>query len=255
MGAHSGELGKKASSLATGNYNYEVAEKMFGPPHVYLASHKGHDRLPPVIAYLPGVINSDTTHENFITAVEELAKLSVVTQHIVGWPGLPMGTPWSHLNDSNGVMLHNPEGAGLNGKPHTIPWTYLDRELAIPYPPYNDTLTELSGVWNAYTTFASESGCMPVRIFQSVDRSISEFLGPTSRLVFTKFPTRKSETCPFSVIFWTVFDAFRTVFYPNLVLRGFFEKIRLIKLHNRLIWENLKDLGDLKATKCSGACC
>lgn len=99
---------------------------MSGPSYVYIASH-----LPPVVAYLPGLLNGNTSLEGFTSAVEELAKLSVVAEHIVGWPGLPFAARWSHLHDSNGVMLNTPSGVGWDSKPHIIPWTYVDRGLAI----------------------------------------------------------------------------------------------------------------------------
>lgn len=147
-GGQPGDLGKKTIALATGNYDFKIAEKLFGPSNVYIASRKGHAHFPPVMAYAVGVVNEYTSHEKFISMVEDLAKICTVASHIIAWPGVPMAAVWAHLHDSNGHSI-NSKGHGQNGKPHTIPWDYFDRGFAIPFPP-NNTLQELSGIWNAY---------------------------------------------------------------------------------------------------------
>lgn len=158
VGHYSSALGKLATSQATGNYNYNVSAKMFGQAHVYIATRRSREQMPLVLAYRPGVLTENTTRLAFAEAVEELAKLGVVTQKMIAWPGIPMAAPWAHKKYSDGTDSANREEHGLNGKPHKIPWSYLDTALALPFAPHVNTLMELSGIRKAYITKSGEYG-------------------------------------------------------------------------------------------------
>ena len=41
----------------------------------------------------------------------------------------------------------NSDGYGIDGRPHVVPWRYINTALVMPFTPWNDTLVELSGLW------------------------------------------------------------------------------------------------------------
>ncbi|MEW5300367.1 MAG: hypothetical protein WDW36_003303 [Sanguina aurantia] len=136
-----GAMQKQTFMKCSNLYDYEVSARLHrGPDRVYPGCNRALEALPPVLAYAHGVIGHTTTQDQFGLAVADLGQVAVVSRHLIGWPGAPLAAGWTH------TTMENPEGYGVSGKPHALPWTYINRDVFMAFAP-NDTLEELSGVW------------------------------------------------------------------------------------------------------------
>ncbi|PNH12951.1 hypothetical protein TSOC_000067 [Tetrabaena socialis] len=130
----------------TDHWDWKLAARAAGgAEHTFYATtgekelKRDPEPLGHVLAYAPGVVNWRLTKEEFLKAVEQLARAAVALGAVAAWPSAPCDADWV-LND----------WARNRTRPiqHAIPWVHINASDVVM--PFGDSLEALQCEWTGF---------------------------------------------------------------------------------------------------------